>query len=164
MRLGFPPALTVSWLWAGDCSRNSGIFRILFKNKYANMPDITSSWKRPGHGIYVIVHTLVSKCKVGRWWGCLSRHNIIQCVGVRAVLPYQNQRQIPKINNTKKRMQNVVAQLPVHWLLLYYTGKTKPRRDSLSLRPASDFSWFCAQFRSSSHSVPGFVYFSIQSS
>lgn len=57
MGVDLPPALTVRRLWAGDYSYNSDTSRILFKNKYANMPDTTLSLKRPGHGIYVIVCT-----------------------------------------------------------------------------------------------------------
>lgn len=66
IRLGFPSALTVSKPWAGVYIHNSDTSRILFKNKYANTSDTTLPSKRSGHGVYVVVHTLVSKCKVGQ--------------------------------------------------------------------------------------------------
>lgn len=71
-----------------------------------NMPDITLSFKRLGHDIYRTVHTSASKCKVVQQWGCLSRHNIIWCVGVRAASPYQNQQQTPK--TPKKRCKTLL--------------------------------------------------------
>lgn len=94
------------------------------------MPDTTLPLKKSGHGVFVIVHTLVSKCKVGQQWGCLSRRNIIQCVGVGTVLPHQNQQQSPKIN--KKKMQNTAAQFPVNLgCFSAIPEKQSPRRESL---------------------------------